>query len=615
MKRFTLLLALVSVLSASILSPSSPAIASGSTYPTYDGTVNASEWTYGLLDFSGTLAFAYLGATGTDERWLYKTMLLNLQPGDYLLEEFKAIVAYTSDTQCDVAYFAILKDTSGTLTPVTLSNGLGYIDITADKGADVTHLMTADLGDVTVTLETGSVYHMALFLRGKAGRTTAHPGLKSMGTAQGPQGSCYSGEVAGATFPASITDTADAGSQARFLLKFKTGNRILYSGAYSAAAQVLIPKSTDKDYWVTFSPTVVADGQAFTCVLSYDNDSNAAARTTMVLDLGATDQVTFGGANVALAAAAAEAGDAMYLGVNVRPVTGKMDLFYQNRTTGQGAEGAADFTTISHACKNGAARDAEYTVAAPSFLNMSGTATVTKLEVGWGMAVMFGDSQCSSASSRLATHLPTSFEHPRQVWHAWISGNQLMDTVNATHTAGYLRWKHGTPGLGDLCEMTGTLFVWGGFGVNDVSNDSDTRAERNGFVMGFASRVATILQDAANKGCSVLVIGLPPYSDGNANTHEAKTIQLQLNPALEGLAVGCQGAYTNPWYRMVSGSQSADVPAFAAGYTEDGGLHYNSAGAAIVADGAAKSVESAIVGGWWSNPARRYARSKGLLLP
>lgn len=585
------------------------------TYPAYDGTVNASEWTYGLLDFSGTLAFAYLGTSGTDARWLYKTMLLNLQPGDYLLEEFKAIVAYTSDTECDAAYFAILKDTSGTLTPVTLSNGLGYVDVTADKGTDTTHVMTADLGDVTVTLETGGVYHMALFLRGKAGRTTARPGLKSMTANEGPQGSCYSGEVAGAAFPTSIADTADAGSQARFLLKFKTGNRILYSGAYSTAAQVIVPKSTNKDYWITFSPTVVADGQAFTCILAYDNDSVAAARTTLVLDMGATDKVTFGGGDVNLAGAGAEAGDAMYLGVNARPVTGKMDLFYQNRTTGQGEQGAADFLTISHACKAGGARDAEYTVAMPSFLNMSGTATVTKLEVGWEPVIMFGDSQCSSASSRLATHLPTSFTHPRQVWHAWISGNQLLDTVNATHTAGYLRWKHGTPGLGDLCEMTGTLFVWGGFGVNDVSNDSDTRAERNGFVMGFAAKAASIMQDASNKGCSILVIGLPPYSDGNANTHEAKTIQLQLNPMLEGLAVGCQGAYTNPWYRMVSGSQAADVPVFAAAYTEDGGLHYNSAGAAIVCDGAARSVETGLVGGWWSNPARRLARGFGLLTP
>jgi hypothetical protein len=301
---------------------------------------------------------------------------------------------------------------------------------------------------------------------------------------------------------------------------------------------------------------------------------------------------------VALAADAAEAGDSFELAVNMRPATGKADLFYQNRTTGQGGEGAGDFAVISHACKNAAARAADYSVAKLNWLDLSGTATVTAIEIGCDPLIVFGDSQ---ALVYLGPALQTAFDTPRMLLRAGISGNQLCDTATNSHTAGYLRYKHTTPGLGDLCEMTGCIFVIAGIGVNDVSGESDTDAKRNAMAMRFAARVADILYDLQARAVPALVIGLPPYSDGDANTYEAHCIKSQINPVLEGLAIGARCAFVNPWFDMVDPvTANEDIPTFNAAYTTDAGLHYNAAGASVVAALAVEAVESGVVGGPWT---------------
>jgi hypothetical protein len=164
--------------------------------------------------------------------------------------------------------------------------------------------------------------------------------------------------------------------------------------------------------------------------------------------------------------------------------------------------------------------------------------------------------------------------------------------------------------------MTGAVFCFAGFGVNDISGGPDSAAERNMWIMLMATRTCEILDDLQDKGNTALLIGLPPWSDlDNANTHEAKSIKEQWNPVLEGIAIGCRAAYLNPWWDVVSsGTENDDVPVFNPSYCETGSLHYNTAGATLVSRLAAQSYESGIVGGPWTKRNTR-GRRPGLLLP
>lgn len=602
------------------------------TYPAYNKASNASAWFYGLAaGLANAGANIVIPSSATDE-WLCATTPLNLQPGTYYLTEVGAHGYATITDNLNQVYFSILEDDSGDLAPVTLGNGSTYIDMTADvvRGAGNADLGPTTVASVSFTIESGKSYQMSWWLHGVATRASQTPAICRMNNGQGPQGlTCYAttGLTSG---PVAHTGTPSAsGELPRGYIKFTTAVRTLFkSSAYSSAMDLLIPARiavTGNDYCIKFKNAVVADGQALTVALDYDLLADDSARTTLVLDMGATDQITFGGQNVALAAAGAEAGDTFDLLVEVRG-SGKMDLFYQNKTTGQGALGDADFTTISHACKQGSARAASYTVAYPQYLKMTGTATVESVEVGWQPILLFGDSQShrtgeggltTSATERLGKYLPDAFEYPRIYWPAYISGNRLT-AANAANTqsAGYLRYKSASAGVGDLCEMTTPLFCFCGFGVNDVAMIGSTASNRNKVMALFATRVAEILDDLQDRDIPTLVIGLPPYSDGSANAHTAATIKTQVNALLEGLAIGVRASYVNPWHVMCEGGTSeASIPTFASAYTSDAGLHYNATGATVVAGLAAKSVESAIIGGNYGNPYRRRARGHGMLLP
>lgn len=589
------------------------------TYPAYDGTGDASTWTlnYVTNDATGT-AF---GLASTGVGWLVRTNHLNLAPGTYLLNQFKGVVRYASDVDCDAAYFVLLESADHvTATPVTLGNGLQYIDMTADKGDETTHIMTSSLGDVSVTLEAGKYYYFGLAMRGTVDRTTGHPAAIAMTDGEGPQGDQFYVSTTTAPFPVSgfsYFDGASGREPFKFALTVTTANRIVYETTYSAAALIGVPKRTDGDYWIKFEDVVVADGEAFTCALDIEDGGAQVTQTTLILDMGATDQVTFGGANVALNAVTPEAGDTFDMGVHCQPTTAKADLFVQNKSVAQGAVGNLDFVTFSHAVANASTRGTEYTsISSPTMLDMSGTAAVAKIQVGWEPVVIFGDSQAINSAGFFGAELPSAFTYPRIAWYAAISASKVHENAGAS-TAGYQRYKHDTPGSGDLCEMGGIVFVWAGYGVNDINEIGDTAANRNPTMGKYLHRTAEILGDVAQNGNAMLIIGLPPYSkSGAATDDEAQTILHQLNVSLEGIAIGLRAPYVNPWHVMCqSGTSGATIPTFAAAYTSDEGAHYSAAGMEIVCAAAVRSLETAIIGGWWSNPARRIARQIGRLWP
>ena len=219
--------------------------------------------------------------------------------------------------------------------------------------------------------------------------------------------------------------------------------------------------------------------------------------------------------------------------------------------------------------------------------------------------IILGDSQsgfktnATSVSSlhRLGTYIPAAFTHSRSVWNAAITGGAIVagwgfDIV----TPIYLRYKHTTPGWGDLCEMTNVVFVISGAGINDISPlVTDTEANRDKAISVIIQRLAEIIEDIYASGNQVVILGIPPYSTGDASTEDAGAVR-QFNRALHGLARGTRTPFYNPWYDMVDKSTINDnVPEFFADYHDDAGLHYNNTSAEIVSDIAVAFFEGNII--------------------
>jgi hypothetical protein len=595
------------------------------TYPTYDGSADASAWFYGVAPGhanGGTGSYSPNDTTAS--KWYCWTMPLDLQPGTYYVTSVFLMAAFTLEADIGNVYFSIFEDSAGTLTPITFGNGLTYIDQTADvvhANGNNSHVGPTTVASVSFTLESGKTYQMGWGMQRSAVAAALHPGVMVMNDGMGPQGLTVYKTNDLTTFPSVHAASVVAGGEIpRGYITFTTPVRTLYSAAYSAAKDILIPRRTDGNWCMKFRAAVVADGQALTAVLHNDNAGNDATRTTLLLDMGDTHQVGFASELVALdASETADTFDLLY----EQRADGKADLFYLNKTTGQGPLGADDFATISHAVKHESTRGYEYTIATPDYLKITGTAAVAAIQVGWEPIVIFGDSQCSrngevniSSSYRLGSHLPTAFTHDRIYWMACIAGSLLTANNGTSHTAAYLRYKSATPGQGDLCEMTTPLFIIGGIGINDISVVvGSTEANRNKIIGLLATRFSEILDDLQDRAIPTLIIGLPPYSkSGDADEAEAQCVKNQINPMLEGLAIGVRAAYLNPWWDVVEQSTANDaVPTFLAGYTEDG-LHYDTVGAAYVAGLAATALESGVVGGPWTKRNTR-GRRPGLLLP
>jgi hypothetical protein len=204
---------------------------------------------------------------------------------------------------------------------------------------------------------------------------------------------------------------------------------------------------------------------------------------------------------------------------------------------------------------------------------------------------------------------------------AGIGGSRIgVDGLD--QTCGYLRYKHTTPGKGDLCEMSGIVFVFTGYGLNDAA--WVTAATRNTAAMNWSYWASSILSDVAGNGNAALIISIPPNStddmlaDTYATTYPAAEtaacIKSQFNPMQEGLAIGTRCAYFNPYFDVVvHGTENNTVPEFDRVYSGDGS-HYLKAGIEKIAPLIATAFESGVVGGPWTKRNTR-GRRPGLLLP
>lgn len=352
----------------------------------------------------------------------------------------------------------------------------------------------------------------------------------------------------------------------------------------AGAEEVTLPAIHDEDYWIVFEGVTVADGDALRFSLQRATDDAACTEAELAyieLDMGLANEINInvaGGGDVAQAVIFID-GDVYNIFVNVRPGDGKIDVFYQNLTTGDGPEyepgpdppaNCLDLATRSHAAGESADRtwdggdtvaDHEYVVEPPYWVEITGTGSVDAVIVAVKPVVLLGASNSKNISSRIGGNIGAAFTHKRYGIVAAIGGGRLVSTVTDVHTAGYLRYEHTTPGEGDLCEMTGVVFVAESMFPNDYSGHNTPSQ--------YDAKLADILTRNGLQGNDAIVIGAP-YAGGNPT----RLVEIQEVNALMKSTAADQGVSFYGPFAMTAANLST--------YMNVDELHYIEAGAVAV---------------------------------
>lgn len=371
--------------------------------------------------------------------------------------------------------------------------------------------------------------------------------------------------------------------------------------AYSGTAVgYSLPRPVDGRSFLLFRDVVVTDGNA----LTLDFRDGTASDGTVVIDMGATDQITVDGVSVALPAinSLAQAGDTFDIAIGMEPNGGGIDVYWVNRTKGAGGGDTGgtysyrDITTISHTCADAtAARGAVAAINHMETLYISGTASYSAAYVldASKLFIALGDSQTGtktdSATASALTSLGSAFASivDGQLWNAGISGGRFDSDVTVSSvlvtTAGKTRYS-GTIGTHDLVEMvdkSGATLLYMGMGINDISAGVSNDATAISVPAAIAASLEPLIADTGNG--SAVLFGLPPYSADPAASAFDSTAVRNLNDQLFSLATEYSLGFVSPWAAMWDGTINANgAYVFNTDYTDDD-LHYNTTGADIAA--------------------------------
>jgi hypothetical protein len=601
-------------------------------YPSYS-TSDTTQWKWGL-ECTGTGSTDGSQAPSEKYNWYraQATLLHGLQPGTYTVKEFDAAVKNWVVGDAKSLYAGIYHDTNPSANNVGTMVALWSTELSpsatndwqvADSSPDESFTITSSHGPiyaiVTVTKNGWNTGSSSMSIR------TAHANSKP-GIGYGYKWSADPVGDGESAFPPELTDhttidkTNDGKSSPIVLSQFGTGfeklvletaNKTIISygeagdDAYSGGTDnFLVPLNTSSDYWIFLRDVNVPDDETLTITLGTyypeDPDGGGALYGTDLRSDGTfameftTNTITFGdyGSETVLdLAASGEEGDDFDIGLNVRPGTGKIDCFYCNLTTPQGPLGSNyDLRTSSvYVTTNGihfdGGADPGYTITAPKELrcvNAGEGASIESIIVAHKPLVILGDSQANGGTD-LGVQLPTAFTYDRPAWNAAIGyGRPEANYTNSVDsTAGYLRFRHTTPGLGDLCDMTGVIHVWPCFGVNSLGPTIITDDQTQNEVVGeIAFRAQEFAHYAIDNNNEVLFIGLPYCTSASY----AGPIT-QMNRALRGIAASVRGTYYDP-YDLVYAQQGT--------YLSDA-IHLSETGATAVA---AKAIQEYEAGQW-----------------
>jgi len=551
-----------------------------------------STWEYGS-SVVGDDTYGGIGSSAS-VRWGVRTQKLNLAAGDYVFTQLLARIAFTGNADNDQCAFVLYEKDGTDLVEVV------RYDLTSQKTNNAsTHTATYDLSNLSVTIESGKEYQFGLAQRGAVTRSSNRPGWRRRNSGwSNEESTSWDGTAGVTTLPATISPTfGTSTAQFGYQLTFTTKNRIVFSGSIVSA---MIPRRTDGVSSIKID-SFVGDATASVITLR-DSDVSSGAVDRLVLNVDHTaETISFAGTSQALVG---QQGDTFDFMTQVNGTAA--NLLYLNRTDGQGGEGVADIATISHRAKDTGSRGGSYTLGASTFrfATFSGGGTIGNVEIGIEPIVIFGDSM-ASYSGRLGQYLPSAFTYPKINWRAQISGNRL--TVNSTgnHTAGYLRYKNTTVGLGDLCEIRDCVFCVAMYGLNDISRIGTGSADA--VTADYFDKLESIIDDLLSNENQPLIAGLAPYSHpSNTSTQEAQAIVAWIE-LFADLAVEKRVAWMTPWWDLVDRSTvHDDIPEIRADYTSDGGTHINTTAVLDIVPLIVDAYESGIVGGPWRSSLKRF---------
>ena len=487
-------------------------------------------------------------------------------------------------------------------------------------------LCADDLTELSMTVDDESrEYFLGIGLRRVAvADTFGWPGVRSMHVSDGALANTqmYSWNRPGATqTPSSLSNPDHAYTTPMiFEMEFTTDVRTLYSRpivAPIANQGFLIPRRMPlageaAACSIKVEGTRTDDGESTSIQLA-DNSAWGGAQqligeATITMPDSNGDAVWFGAAGNGLTvplnrgAGLREAGDVIDLLINcVHDAAGhpRHDLYYLNRTDGQGPEsvainGGVDIDTKSHwVGAHGVApagpRDRYATFGDFGFLRLDGNGEIGSIQVGWEPLILLGDSQVASngALTRLGLTLPSALRHDRIAWLGSIAGNRFTSSVPYVHTAGLLRYRgDAASACGSLAYIAGADLVFV-MGVNDISvaiSDPGTRAEVDAIVTSLSEGLEALLDHwqeyHANRA---LLLGLPHWPGGNDNENLA--IQLW-NAAVADAAAERGIPYFDP-YPVTRASAQEIAPGEPGSFYLADGIHLSDAGATAVAQHAA----------------------------
>lgn len=539
--------------------------------------------------------------TGASQFWVLDRWLV--EPGDYTITEGGVRHVLTEDVDTSGKWAIVQRDPATNIITVLASEDITVNSTTSTVAASYSLNM-----DVTVP-DNGLEFYACWWSHRQSDVLVGRPGVRNVRTATAATDPNHTRTYVldDATFGADFITSFDADDSGVYLssvaastlhMTYTTSNGKLQTlgTSYSGTTLGVVPvQPVDGRAFYLFRDVVVANGNT----LTVDFRNNTSSLGTFVVDMGVTDQMTFLANSVALptVGGTAQAGDTFDIAIGLEPNNGGADVYWVNKSRGAGGLGLGvgdnlrDITTISHETARSAARGNVATVNAPNLISISGTATIASITTvnAADLLVMLGDSQTATKSSDAAA---TSFHrlgsaldplHDGELWHAAISGNRFDSDTGTTSTAAKTRYS-GTVGTHDLIEMvkkSGATLVVSGIGINDISAGVSDDSTAISVPAALQTSLDAILADIGNG--SAALFGLPPYSDGNADTYESDAVKnwnAELLESAQAYSVG----YANPWPSTWDGTKNGnDAYVFAAAYTGDGGLHYNDTGAELVA--------------------------------
>lgn len=558
------------------------------------GSTNLYHWSYGELENGNYYVPSIVGAYSTAFGMVANNLFKFANVGKLYPQYFRATVNFLDQPYATFLglIFGEYDEATSVYTPKQFSNGSYVIDVSTSLPiASSFRIFQPYPNDIYVDIDSTSKTYVYGLLFNRSGSTSSNvPGCRGVSSDYSWK-ETFTIQHSTSGNNSSVYESALVAEKkqycANFQLRFKFDKRHLTTIYPTTTHTFLIPHRIDdgKKTWCKFNNVNCATSQfvqAELFQLHSTGHTSTTIKDTLRIDFGSTDYIQIAGNQVALNAVTPEVSNNIDIALAFS--TTDVNLFYMNKSIGQGGESTGDIATFSHAAKNTGSRSTHYALSStgPFGFNVSRNGSVDSIEIGAEMFVIWGDSQATLTSTNdLGYHIKRQFS--AICWDAAIPGNSITRTSTGNHTAGYLRYKSTTPGNGDLCDMRDMVFIDAGFGLNDIARiNSSGEAFRDYVVGDIGYRLIEVFADVKANGNQGMLIGLPPYSStANTSYQEAYAIKEQLNPLKNGIALGLRCAFADPYNDVVDittfGSTTNPFERFKD--TSDSGTHYNSTGA------------------------------------